>query len=92
MVIDSNIRQRDALFDVCSLADVRQLQITLRGSDLEEAGNSETRNKRLKRDYFHIVAVTLPRFSILRYQIIHSCPEAIDRMCEQPWPCGSGKK
>src|SRR4030095_1885658 len=83
MVIDSDIRQRDALFDLCSLADVRQLQITLCGSDLDDASTSETKDKRLKRDCFHIVAVTVPRFSILRYQIIQSCPEAIDCMCEQ---------
>jgi len=37
---------------------------------LAEPGNGETKNKRLKHGCFHIVAVTLPRFSILRYQII----------------------
>jgi hypothetical protein len=43
------------------------------GSDLGKSDNGETKNKRLKRDCFHIVAVTLPRFSMLRYQIIHRC-------------------
>ena len=70
MVFDRDVRQGDALFDLGSLADIRQVQIVLRGSDLAKAGNGETKNKRLKRDCFHIVAVTLPRFSILCYQII----------------------
>jgi hypothetical protein len=39
-------------------------------SDLAEPENGETKSEWLKRDCFHIVAVTLPRFSILRYQII----------------------
>src|SRR6516164_10675108 len=75
MVIDCDIRQRNALFDLRSLAGIRQFQIALCESDLAEAGNSETQNKRLKCDCFHIVAVTLPRFSILRYQIIHRFSE-----------------
>jgi hypothetical protein len=41
-------------------------------SDLAEPENGETKSEWLKRDCFHIVAVTLPRFSILRYQIITS--------------------
>src|SRR6266480_7967164 len=60
MIVDLNIGQSDALFDLGSLADVRQVQIILCGSDLAKAGNDETKNKRLKRDCFHIVAVTLP--------------------------------
>jgi hypothetical protein len=70
MVIDCNIRQRNALLDLRGLADIRELQIALRESDLAEAGESDTQNKRLKRDCFHIVAVTVPKFSIFRYQII----------------------
>ena len=70
MVFHRNVRQADALFDLRSLADIRQGYV-LRGSDLAKTGNGETKNKRLKRDCFHIVAVTLPKFSILRYQIIH---------------------
>ena len=71
VVFDRDIRQRNALFGLGSLADIRQLQIALCESDLAKTDNGETKNKRLKRDCFHIVAVTLPRFSILRYQIIH---------------------
>jgi hypothetical protein len=70
VVFDRDIRQRDALFDLGSLAYVRQVQIILCRSDLAKAGNGETKKKRLKRDCFHIVAVTVPKFSILRYQII----------------------
>jgi hypothetical protein len=70
MVLDRDISQRNALFDLGSLADVRQLQIALRGSNLAEPDNGETKSEWLKCDCFHIVAVTLPRFLILRYQII----------------------
>src|SRR5215471_8164945 len=70
MVIDRDIRQRNALFDLGSLADIRQLQIALGESDLTKRGKAETKKKRLKHGCFHILAVTLPRFSILRYQII----------------------
>src|SRR5439155_22767841 len=70
MIVDLNIGQSDALFDLGSLADVRQVQIILCGSDLAERDNGETKSEWLERDCFHIVAVTLPRFSILRYQII----------------------
>jgi hypothetical protein len=73
MVIDCDIRQRNALFDLGSLADIRRLQIALCESDLAEPENGETKSEWLKRDCFHIVAVTLPRFSILRYQIITRC-------------------
>jgi hypothetical protein len=71
MVIDSDIRQRNALFDLSSLTDIRRLQIALCKSDLAEPDDGETKSEWLKRDCIHIVAVTLPRFSILRYQIIH---------------------
>src|SRR5215469_12712486 len=87
MVFDADVRQRNALFDLRSLAEVRQLQIALCKSDLGEASNSETQNKRLKRDCFHIVAVTLPRFSILRYQIIHSGSKQWIEYCDEPCPC-----
>ena len=73
VVFDRDIRQRNALFGLGSLADIRQLQIALCESDLAEPENGETKSEWLKRDCFHIVAVTLPRFSILRYQIIHRC-------------------
>ena len=53
MVFDRDIRQRDALFDLGSLADIRQVQIVLRGSDSAKSDNGETKNKRLKRDCFH---------------------------------------
>ena len=71
VVFDRDIRQRNALFGLGSLADIRRLQIALCESDLAEPENGETKSEWLKRDCFHIVAVTLPRFSILRYQIIH---------------------
>src|SRR5215471_11195698 len=87
MVIDCDIRQCDALFDLRSLAGIRQLQIALCESDLAEAGNSETKDKRLKRDCFHIVAVTLPRFSVLRYQIIHRGSKQWIEYCDEPCPC-----
>jgi hypothetical protein len=70
VVFDCDIRQRNALFGFGSLADIRQLQIALRESDLAEPEDGETKSEWLKRDCFHIVAVTLPRFLILRYQII----------------------
>ena len=70
MVIDRNIRQGDALFDLGSLADIRQLQIALCGNGPAKSENGETKSKWLKRKCFHIVAITLPRFSALRYQII----------------------
>src|SRR6516164_2147774 len=90
MVIDCDIRQRNALFDLRSLAGIRQLQIALCESHLAEAGNSETQNKRLKRDCFHIVAVTLPRFSILRYQIIHRGLKRWIECCGEP--CASHRR
>ncbi len=71
VVFDRDIRQRNALFGLGSLANIGQLQIALCGSDLAEPENGETKSEWLKRDCFHIVAVTLPKFSILRYQIIH---------------------
>src|SRR5258705_13587913 len=73
MVIDRNIRQRNALFGVGSLADIRQLQIALCGSDLAEPENSETKSEWLKRDCFHIVAVFLSQFFIFPYQINKRC-------------------
>src|SRR5262245_6455317 len=90
MVIDRDICQRSALLDLGSLADIRQLQIALCGSDLAEPDNGETKSEWLKRNCIHIVAVTLPRFSILRYQIIHGClkpPVDLHRGCF----CRSGK-
>src|SRR5262249_50929869 len=77
MVIDSDIRQRNALFDLGSLAGIRRLQIALCKGDLAEPDDGETKSEWLKRDCIHIVAVTLPRFSILRYQIIRSCPNPL---------------
>ena len=53
MVIDRDIRQRNALFDLGSLADIRQLQIALGESDLAEPDNGETKSEWLKRDCFH---------------------------------------
>jgi hypothetical protein len=44
-------------------------------SDLAETDDGETKSEWLKRDRIHIVAVTVPRFSILRYQIILSGPK-----------------
>ena len=70
MIVDCDIRQRNALFDLGSLADIRRLQIALCESDLSKPDNGETKSEWLKRDCIHSVAVTLPRFSILRYQII----------------------
>src|SRR5439155_27323324 len=62
MVLDRDVSQRDALFYLGSLAYVRKVQIVLRGSDLAKTDDGETKNKRLKRDCFHIVAVTVPEF------------------------------
>jgi hypothetical protein len=53
MVLNRNIRQRDALFDLGSLANVRQVQIVLCGYDLANPDNGETKNKGLKRNGFH---------------------------------------
>jgi len=78
VVFDRDIRQRNSLFGLGSLADIRQLQIALCESDLAEPENGETKSEWLKRDCFHIVAVTLPRFSILRYQIITSSFRIVD--------------
>ena len=102
MVFDRDIRQRNALFGLGSLADIRRLQIALCESDLAEPDNGETKSEWLKRDCIHIVAVTLPRFSILRYQIIHrfqnyrlilpirrSMPKSSRN---EPCPCRSRKK
>src|SRR5689334_9188218 len=77
MVINFDVRQRDALFDLGSLADIRRLQIALCECDLAEPDNGETKSEWLKLDCIHIVAVTVPRFSILRYQIIRSCPNPL---------------
>src|SRR5215475_2414201 len=77
MVIHCDIRQRNALFDLGSLADVGHLQIALCDGDLAEPDYGETKSEWLKRDCIHIVAVTIPGFSILRYQIIRSCPNPL---------------
>src|SRR5262249_3958591 len=82
MVIDGDVRQRNALFHLGSLADIRQLQIALCGGDLAEPDNGETKSKWLKHDCLHIVAVTLPRFSILRYQIIRRFSAGQVRGCK----------
>src|SRR5262249_13591650 len=77
MVVDRDIRQRNALFDLGSLTDVGHLQIALSESDLAEPDDSETKSEWLKRDCIHIVTVTVPKFSILRYQIICRCPNPL---------------
>jgi hypothetical protein len=53
MVLDRNIRQADALFDLGSLADIRQVQIALCGNGPAESKNSETKSEWLKRKCFH---------------------------------------
>jgi hypothetical protein len=53
MVFDRDVRQRDALFNLGSLADLRQIQIVLRKNALSNAENGDTKNKRRKRDCFH---------------------------------------
>ena len=45
VVFDRDIRQRNALFGLGSLADIRQLQIALCGSDLAEPDNGETKSE-----------------------------------------------
>ena len=69
MVFNRNIRQRDALFDLGSLADVRQVQIVLCGYDLANPDNGKTKKKDLSVMVFIDLPITLLRFSILRYQI-----------------------
>ena len=53
MVIDGNIRQGDALFDLGSLAGIRQLQIALCGNSPAKSENGETKSKWLKGECFH---------------------------------------
>jgi hypothetical protein len=53
MVIDGNIRQGDALFDLSSLTYIRKVQIVLRGNGAAKSENSETKSKWLKRKCFH---------------------------------------
>ncbi len=53
MVFDRNIRQRNALFHLGSLTDIRQVQIVLCRNDSAKSENGETKSKRLKRDCFH---------------------------------------
>jgi hypothetical protein len=45
VVFDRDIRQRNALFGLGSLADIRQLQIALCKSDLAEPENGETKSE-----------------------------------------------
>jgi hypothetical protein len=53
MVLDRNVGERDALFNLRSLADVRQVQIVLCENDPAEPENREAKNKRLERNCFH---------------------------------------
>src|SRR4029453_7611771 len=53
MVLDRNIRQRDVLFDLGSLTDIRQVQIVLCGNGPAKSKNGETKSKWLKRECFH---------------------------------------
>ena len=53
MIFDRDVRQRDALFDLRSLADIRQVQIVLCRNGPAKSENGETKNKRLKRNCFH---------------------------------------
>ena len=53
MVVDRNIRQGDALFDLGRLAGIRKIQIVLRGNGAAKSENSETKSKWLKRKCFH---------------------------------------
>ena len=46
MVFDRNIRQRNALFHFCSLADVRQVQIVLCRNAPGKSENGETKSDR----------------------------------------------
>src|SRR5215471_276109 len=50
MVVDRDIRQRNALFNFGSLADVGHLQVALCESDLAEPDDGETKSEWLKRD------------------------------------------
>lgn|SRR6516162_8396076 len=53
MVFDRDVRQRDALFDFGSLADVGQVQIVLCRNGLGKPKDGETKSKRRKRNCFH---------------------------------------
>src|SRR5262249_11096678 len=53
MILDRDVRQRDALLYLCSLADVRQIQIVLRKDGCAKSGGGEINGKQLKRRYFH---------------------------------------
>src|SRR4030095_96771 len=53
MVLDLDISQRNALFDLGSLADIRQLQIALCENGCAKSGSGEINGKQLKRRYFH---------------------------------------
>ena len=53
MVIKRDVRQRDALFDLGSLAYIRQVQIVLCEDRRSNCKNGYTKNKRLKRNCFH---------------------------------------
>ena len=53
MVFDRDIGQRDALFDLGSLAHIRQVQIVLSANGPANSENGEPKSKRLKRNSFH---------------------------------------
>src|SRR5262249_48337406 len=53
MVFDRDIRQRDALLVLGSLADIRQLQIALCKDRGANSGGGEINGKQLKHGYFH---------------------------------------
>src|SRR6266404_5665616 len=74
MVGDGNVSKGNALLDLGRLADIGQVQIVLSKSGPGQSKNGNTKSKRLKRECFHNFAcgwaITLVRFSALRYQII----------------------
>jgi len=64
MIFDRDVRQRDLLFHLGSLADVRQVQIVLRENGPAKSQDGEAKNKRLKRDCFHNVALPFSDFRL----------------------------
>jgi hypothetical protein len=74
MVGDGNVSKGNALLDLGGLADIGQVQIVLSKSGPGQSKNGNTKSKKLKRECFHNFAcgwaITLVRFSALRYQII----------------------
>src|SRR6266699_4818354 len=68
MVFDCNIRQGDTLFDLRSLADIRQVQIVLCKNGSSYSKKRETKGKWLERECFHNFACDWRiHFSDFRY-------------------------